>query len=65
MKDLIRAKHDKNVELINNINGGLIDLRSAIIIKEIPESESPRKMSTLLKKTSTLINNKQVKELKY
>ena len=44
VKDLIRAKHDKNVELINNVNGGLIDLRSAIIIKEIPESGSPRKM---------------------
>ena len=32
-KDLIRAKQAKNVQLVNNINDELIDLRNAIIKK--------------------------------
>ena len=35
-KDLIRAKQAKNEQLVNIINDELIDLRNAIIKKEIP-----------------------------
>ena len=37
-RDLIRTNQTKNEQLVNNINDGLIDLRKAIIRKEIPDS---------------------------
>ena len=37
-KDLNRTNQIKNEQLVNNINDGLIDLRKAIIRKEIPDS---------------------------
>ena len=45
----------------------LIDLRNDISKEEIPENANPerKKKSILLKKSSTLINNKKMKELKY
>ena len=43
-KDLIRAAQAKNEQLLNNVNNGLIDLRNAIIRKEIPENENPNKI---------------------
>ena len=43
-KDSIRAKHAKHEQLVNNINYALIDLKNAIIKKEIPENENPSKV---------------------
>ena len=40
-KDLIRATQAKNQQLVKNVDDGLIDLRNAIIKKEIPENENP------------------------
>ena len=40
-KDLIRAAQAKNEQLLHNVNNGLIDLRNAIIRKDIPENENP------------------------
>ena len=40
----------KNEQLVNNINGGLIDLRNAIIKKEIPENENPKKIVNIVEK---------------
>ena len=37
-KDLNRTNQIKNEQLVNKINDGLIDLRKAIIRKEIPDS---------------------------
>ena len=55
----------KNEQLVNNINDIMIDLRNAIIKIEVPENENPNKIVDILKISSTLINNKKVKELKY
>ena len=55
----------KNEQLVNNINDKMIDLRNAIIKIEVPENENPNKIVDILKISSTLINNKKVKELKY
>ena len=49
-KDSIRVKQAKNEKLVNNINGGLIDLRDAIIRKEIPENENPNKRVHVVEK---------------
>ena len=46
-KDLIVAKQAKNEQLVNNINGELIDLRNAIIKKEIPENKNPNKIADI------------------
>ena len=35
---------------MNSVNDGLIDLRSAIIRKEIPESENPNKIVDIVEK---------------
>ena len=64
-KDLIRVKQSKNQQLINNINDDWIDLRKAIIRTKTPGNEYRNKIELLLKDSSTLINNKKVKELKY
>ena len=50
VKDLILAKQDKNEKLLNNINNGLIDLRNAIIRKEIPENENPKNVVNIIEK---------------
>ena len=50
VKDLILAKQDKNEKLLNNINNGLIDLRNAIIRKEIPENEIPKNVVNIIEK---------------
>ena len=50
LKDLLEADHAKSEELVNNINDGLIDLRNAIIKKEIPGNKNPNKILMLLKK---------------
>ena len=43
-KDLIITKQDKNEQLVNDINDGLIDLSNAIIKKENPGNENPNKI---------------------
>ena len=50
VKDLIRVKQAKNQQLAKNINDGLIDLRNAIIKKEIPENKNPNKIVDIVKK---------------
>ena len=44
-KDLIRVTQAKakNEQLVNNVNDGLIDLKNAIIRKEIAKIENPNK----------------------
>ena len=49
-KDLIRATQTKNEQLVNNVNDGLIDLRSIIIRKEIPENKNPNKLVDIAEK---------------
>ena len=49
-KDLIIATQAKNEQLVNNVNYGLVDLRSAIIRKEIAENENPNKMVNFVEK---------------
>ena len=63
-KDLIRASQAKNEQLVNNINGGLIDLRNAIIRRETSENENPNKIVHIVEKFLTLINNKKINKLK-
>ena len=43
----------------------MINLRNSINGKKIPENQNPKKAADVVKKSSTLINNKKVKELKY
>ena len=50
VKDLISAKQNKNEELVNNINNGLIDLRNDINRKEIPENKNPNKVADIVEK---------------
>ena len=64
-KTLIRAKQAKNEQLVNNINDELINLRDAIIKKEIPENENIDKIVDIDDKSLSLINNREVKESKY
>ena len=49
-KDLIRATQTKNEQLVNNVNDGLIDLRSIISRKEIPENKNPNKIVDIAEK---------------
>ena len=58
-KDLIRATQAKNEQLVNNVNDGLIDIRNAIIRKEIPENENSKKVVNIVEKI--LDFNKQQK----
>ena len=64
-KDLIRATQAKNQQLVNNVNDGLIDLKTAINSKKSLKMKIQIKLSKQLKKFSTLTNNKKVQELKY
>ena len=49
-KDLNRATQDKNEQLVNNVNDGLINLRNAITRKEILENENPNKIVDIFEK---------------
>ena len=42
-KALIRAAQAKNEQLLKNINDGFINLRNAVIRKELPENENSYK----------------------
>ena len=57
--DSIRAAQAKNGQLLNNVNNGLIDLRNAIIRKDIPANENPNKIVHIVEKI--LDFNKQQK----
>ena len=57
--NLITAMQAKNVQLVNNNDGELIDLRNTIITKEIPEDENPNKIVDIIVKI--LDFNKQEK----
>ena len=61
-KDLIRANQVKNQQLVYNIHNGLINLRNAIIGKEIPENENPNKIVNIVEKILILNPNKNVKD---
>ena len=63
--DSVEVKQAKNEKLVNNTNDGLIDFRNAMIRKKISGNQNSNKIVVLLEKSSTLINNKKVKELKY
>ena len=49
-KDLIRANEAKNKQLVNNINNGFVNLRKAIVRKEIPENKKPNKTVNTVEK---------------
>ena len=55
----------KQDKIVKKINESLISLRNSINGKKIPENQNPKKVADVVKKSSTLINNKKVKELKY
>ena len=63
--DSVEVKQAKNEKLVNNTNDGLIDFRNAMIRKKISGNQNSNKIVVLLEKSSTLINNKKVKELKH
>ena len=63
--DSVEVKQAKNEKLVNNTNDGLIDFRNAMIRKKISGNQNSNKIVVLLEKSSTLINNKKVKEIKY
>ena len=50
VKDLIRAKQDKNEKLVNNINDRFIGWRNVVIRKEIPENENPKNVFNIVEK---------------
>ena len=50
-KDLIRATQAKNEQIVNNVNDGVIDLRSNIDRKEISENENSKKVVEVVEKT--------------
>ena len=49
-KGLIRANQAKNERLVNNISDELIDLRNAIIKKELPKNKNLNKMIDIVEK---------------
>ena len=55
----------KKIYISKCLNESLIDLRNSINIKETPENKNRKMQSLLLKKSSNLVNNKKIKELKY
>ena len=65
LKDLLEDDHAKSEELVNNINDGLIDLRNAIIKKEIPGNKNPNKIIDVAGKVLDFNNQGKSKLLKY
>ena len=62
-KDLIRAKQEKNEQLVNNINDQLIDLRNAFIEKKILENENPIKVD-IVERIPEFNKQQKLKEIK-
>ena len=52
------------MELVNNVNDGLIDLRNAINRKEIPENENPNKIVDIVEKILNFNKQQKGKGLK-
>ena len=65
VKSLSRKNQNKTVIAVKYLNESLIDLRNSINSEEIPENENSKKVVTIVEKSSTLINNKEVKKLKF
>ena len=65
LKDLLEDDHAKSEELVNNINDGLIDLRNAIIKKEIQGNKNPNKIIYVVEKVLDFNNQGKSKLLKY
>ena len=65
VKTLYEDDQNKNGKIVKTINESLINLINSINIKEIPKNENRKKLSILLTKFLTLINNKNVKVSKY
>ena len=63
-KSLIRDKQAKNEKLVNNINDELIDLRNAIIRKEILENKNPNKIPNIVEKILEFNNQQKDKGIK-
>ena len=56
-----KATQAKNERFVNNALDSLIDFRNATNTKKNPEMKIPVKLLILLKKSSTLTNNKKVR----
>ena len=48
--------------IVKYLNESFIDLRNNINIQEISKNENPKKVVDIVEKSSTLINNKKVKD---
>ena len=64
VKDLIRAKQDKNEKLVNNINDRFIDWRNVVIRKEIPENENPKNVFNIVEKILDFNKQQRSKAIK-
>ena len=64
LHDLLEAKQAKNEELVNNINDGLVDLRNAIIKKEISGNENSKKVSNIVEKILDFNHQQKRKKFK-
>ena len=62
-KDLYEITQVENVGIVNGANDALIDLRNDINKNKIPKFENPDKLTDIIDKLLTLINNK--KDSKY
>ena len=60
MKYVYEHNQNENEKIVKNINESLIDLRSSINEKKIPENESPKNIVNIAQKFWTLIKNKRV-----
>ena len=64
LKNLNGADEAKNEETVNQVNDVLIDLRNTVNRNVIPKNKNPDKVIDL-QNSSTLINGKKEKNLKY
>ena len=63
IKDLCESnQYDKNDMIVKYLNESFIDLRNNINIQEISKNENPKIVVDIVEKSSTLINNKKVKD---
>ena len=62
-KALISATQTKNKQLVKKFNGGLIDLRNAIITKQIPGNENPKKINSIVDIVEKFLNSINTKKL--
>ena len=49
IKDLFEVNQDKNQELVNNVNDGLVNLINSIIKNEIPENKNLNEIIDIVK----------------